>query len=123
MSYKVSKDGVEVARVRASLAFVQEQFPGHDYEKIQRPQQSSVTQSFTPRELYHAFTSDEAIAAFASSNPAVTAQARLLAVGRDVKVSIDDTGYQSAIDLLESDGVLSADRAAAFRLGLPERGE
>jgi hypothetical protein len=123
MAYKVSKDGREVARVKASLAFVQEQFPGHDYEKIQRSRQSSGKQSFSPAELYHAFTSDEAIAAFASTNPAVVAQAHLLAVGRNVSVSIDDAGYQSAINLLESDGVLSADRAAAFRPGLPERGE
>lgn len=123
MYYKVKKDGVEVARVKSDLAFVQAQFPGHEHEEIVSRSRPRGRDSFTPTELYHAFTSDEAIAAFASSNPAVTAQAHLLAVGRDVEVSISDDGYQSAIDLLETDGVLSAERAAAFRLGLPERGE
>jgi len=74
---------------------------------------------FSPKELYDSFTTDEALLALMSSNPAVVAQAQLLTVNRGVTVSASDAGYQSAIDLLETEGVLTADRAADYRNGIP----
>ena len=119
MSYKVSKDGALVNTVAGSLEFVQQVYPGHEYELIPpRPAPTHKTE-FSPKELYDSFTTDEALLALMSSNPSVVAQAQLLTVNRGVEVSASDAGYQSAIDLLETEGVLTADRAADYRNGIP----
>jgi hypothetical protein len=119
MAYKVLKDGVFVNRVKGSLEFVQEVYPDHEYELIPpRPEPTHKTE-FSPKDLYDSFTTDEALLALMSSNPAVVAQAQLLTVNRGVTVSVNDAGYQSAIDLLETEGVLTADRAADYRNGVP----
>ena len=76
-------------------------------------------ENFTPAQLHESFTSDEAIAGLASTNPLVRAQAELLAMKRNKPMSKDDQGYQDAINLLESDGVLDASAATDYRLGIP----
>jgi len=119
MSYKVKKDGVLVNTVKGSLEFVQEVYPDHEYELIPpRPELTHKTE-FSPKELYDSFTTDEALSALKSTNADVRAQAELLTVNRGITVSVNDTGYQSAIDLLETEGVLTADRAASYRQGVP----
>jgi len=119
MAYKVLKDGVLVNTVAGSLEFVQRAYPDHDYELIPPAPKPTHQTEFSPKELYDSFTTDEALLALMSSNPAVVAQAQLLTVNRSVTVSASDAGYQSAIDLLETEGVLSADRAAEYRQGIP----
>jgi hypothetical protein len=119
MSYKVKKNGILVNTIKGSLEFVQEVYPDHEYELIPpRPEPTHKTE-FSPKELYDSFTTDEALLALMSSNPAVVAQAQLLTVNRGVTVSFNDAGYQSAIDLLETESVLTADRAAEYRQGIP----
>lgn len=119
MSYKVKKNGVLVNTVKGSLEFVQEVYPDHEYELIPPRPKPTHKEEFSPKELYDSFTTDEALLALMSSNPAVVAQAQLLTVNRGVTVSASDAGYQSAIDLLETEGVLTADRAADYRNGVP----
>jgi len=93
---------------------IQDKYPGRVYRE-----KATHKTEFSPKELYDSFTTDEALLALMSSNPAVVAQAQLLTVNRGITVSVNDTGYQSAIDLLETEGVLSADRAAEYRQGIP----
>lgn len=119
MSYKVSKDGVLVNTVEASLDFLHAAYPDHEYELVQPAPKPTHKTEFSPKELYDSFTTDEALLALMSSNPAVVAQAQLLTVNRSVEVSASDAGYQSAIDLLEAEGVITADRAADYRNGIP----
>ena len=76
-------------------------------------------EDFTPAQLHESFTSDEAIAGLASTNVLVRAQAELLAMKRNKPMNKDDQGYQDAINLLESDGVLDASAATDYRLGIP----
>lgn len=85
------------------------------------PVRSVVThlEDFTPAQLHESFTSDEAIAGLASTNVLVRAQAELLAMKRNKPMNKDDQGYQDAINLLESDGVLDASAATDYRLGIP----
>ena len=119
MAYKVIKDGQLVNTVEADLEFLQTAYPDHEYELIPPAPKPTHKTEFSPKELYDSFTTDEALLALMSSNPAVVAQAQLLTVNRGVTVSFDDAGYQSAIDLLETEGVLTADRAADYRQGIP----
>jgi hypothetical protein len=93
---------------------IQDNYPGQAYRE-----KATHKTEFSPKELYDSFTTDEALLALMSSNPAVVAQAQLLTVNRGVTVSASDAGYQSAIDLLETEGVLTADRAADYRNGIP----
>jgi hypothetical protein len=85
------------------------------------PVRSVVThlEDFTPAQLHESFTSDEAIAGLASTNVLVRAQAELLAMKRNKPMNKDDQGYQDAINLLESDGVLDASAATDYRSGIP----
>ena len=76
-------------------------------------------ENFTTEQMHESFTSDEAIAALASTNVLVRAQAELLAMKRNKPMSKDDQGYQDAINLLESDGVLDELVATDYRLGIP----
>jgi hypothetical protein len=119
MAYKVTKGGQLVNTVEADLDFLQTAYPDHEYELIPPAPKPTHKTEFSPKELYDSFTTDEALLALMSSNPAVVAQAQLLTVNRGVTVSFDDAGYQSAIDLLETEGVLTADRAADYRQGIP----
>ena len=119
MAYKVIKNGQLVNTVNASLEFLQEVYPDHEYELVQPAPQPTHKAEFSPKELYDSFTTDEALLALKSTNADVRAQAQLLTVNRGVEVSADDAGYQSAIDLLETEGVLTADRAADYRQGIP----
>ena len=93
---------------------IKDNYPGRAYRK-----KATHKTEFSPKELYDSFTTDEALLALMSGNPAVVAQAQLLTVNRGVEVSASDAGYQSAIDLLETEGVLTADRAADYRQGIP----
>lgn len=76
-------------------------------------------EDFMPSQLHESFTSDEALAALSSSNAQVRTQVELLSMKRNKPINKDDAGYQSAINLLESDGVISADNAADYRDGIP----
>jgi hypothetical protein len=76
-------------------------------------------ENFTTEQMHESFTSDEAIAGLASTNPLVRAQAELLAMKRNKPMNKDDQGYQDAINLLESDGVLDASAATDYRSGIP----
>jgi uncharacterized Rossmann fold enzyme len=64
-------------------------------------------------------TADEIILARMSSNSAIVAQVELLADGRDVIINVSDAGYQSTVNLFESEGVITAERAAEYRQGIP----
>lgn len=117
-TYKILETGNCIA---AGREFMESQYSPDQYElvpEVVEPQPTHQTE-FSPKELYDSFTTDEALLALTSSNPAVVAQAQLLTVNRGVTVSVNDAGYQSAIDLLETEGVLTADRAADYRQGIP----
>ena len=84
-----------------------------------RPIPEGYFRRFTPKQLYDSFTSTEAIKALKSSNPDVKAQAELLAMNRDKAISVEDSGYKTAINDLEAEGILSSEIAAAYRKGIP----
>lgn len=120
-TYKILVDGEVVNRVNADPSFMTAKYADADYEletveEISTPTHKAV---FGPKELYDSFTTDEALLALSSSNPAVTTQVQLLSMDRAVRINANDVGYQSAIALLESDGVLSAERAADYAKGIP----
>lgn len=122
MKIHLKKGGEIKNTINATLEFAQEhytQLEGWEIEVAPEAPAPTHKTTFSPSELYNSFTADEAIASFAHSNPAVVAQAQLLSVGRDVSISVDDAGYQSAINLLETEGVLTDERAADLRQGLP----
>ena len=117
-TYIIKADGNPI---EASQEFMERNYAPEQYELVPEdvaPEPTHQTE-FSPKELYDSFTSDEALLALMSSNPAVVAQAQLLTVNRGVIVSFNDAGYQSAIDLLEAEGVLTADRASDYRQGIP----
>ena len=117
-TYIIKADG---NRIEAGQEFMEKNYTPDQYELVPEdvaPEPTHQTE-FSPKELYDSFTTDEALLALMSSNPAVVAQAQLLTVNRGVIVSFNDAGYQSAIDLLETEGVLTADRAADYRQGIP----
>jgi hypothetical protein len=113
--YKVDQPNLYMDRIRATAEHMAATYTNYEYLG---PDPTHQTE-FSPKELYDSFTTDEALLALMSSNPAVVAQAQLLTVNRGVTVSASDAGYQSAIDLLETEGVLTADRAADYRNGIP----
>lgn len=122
MKIHLKKGGEIQNTINATLEFAQEhytQLEGWELEVAPEDPAPTHKTTFSPSELYNSFTADEAIASLAHSNPAVVAQAQLLSVGRDVSISVEDAGYQSAINLLESEGILTAERAADLRQGLP----
>ena len=93
---------------------IKDNYPGKAYRK-----KATHKTEFSPKDLYDSFTTDEALLALKSTNADVRAQTELLTVNRGVTVSVSDAGYQSAIDLLETEGVLTADRATSYRQGVP----
>ena len=119
MAYKVKKNGVLVNTVRGSLEFVQEVYPDHEYELIPPRPEPTHQEEFSPEELLNSFTTDEAFLAVGSSNADVVKQVNVLKLKRDIVINKDEAGYQSAINLLETEGVLTADRAADYRNGIP----
>jgi hypothetical protein len=90
----------------------------HYHEPVSIVEPTHKTE-FSPKELYDSFTSKEALLALRSSNSDVVTQAQLLSFNRGVIIQANDADYQSSINLLESDGVLSPERAAAYRSGIP----
>ena len=119
MAYKVLKDGVLVNTVEANLDFLQTAYPDHEYELIPPKPEPTHKEEFSPKELLNSFTTDEAFLAVGSSNADVIKQVNVLKLKRDIIINKDDAGYQSAINLLETESVLTADRAADYRNGLP----
>lgn len=114
--YLVFEDGVEVNRIVASEEFVQEHYT--EYLLVESPETPTHQTEFTSVELRDSFTTDEALLALVSPSDAIRAQAQLLMVGRPINHSVDDEGYQSMINGLEDGNVLTAERAASYRLGL-----
>jgi hypothetical protein len=114
--YEILNEKGRVAVIVDSLTEqeIQDNYPGKAYRK-----KATHKTEFSPKDLYDSFTTDEALLALMSSSPAVVAQAQLLTVNRGVTISASEAGYQSAIDLLETEGVLTADRAADYRNGIP----
>lgn len=119
MGYRVLKDGILVNTVVGSLKDIQEVYPDHEYELIPPRPKPTHKKEFSPEELLNSFTTDEAFLAVGSSNADVVKQVNVLKLKRDIIINKDGAGYQSAIDLLETEGVLTADRAADYRNGLP----
>jgi hypothetical protein len=120
MSYKVSKDGVVVnPAVSGTLEAIQNAYPDHEYELIPPRPEPTHKEEFSPEELLNSFTTDEAFLAVGSLNSDVIKQFNVLKLKRDIIINKDDAGYQSAINLLEAEGVLTADRAADYRNGIP----
>jgi hypothetical protein len=113
--YKVDQPGLYMERIQATAEHMAATYANYEYLG---PDPTHQTE-FSPKELYDSFTTDEALLALKSANADVRAQVELLTVNRGVTVSASDAGYQSAIDLLETEGVLTADRAAEYRQGVP----
>jgi hypothetical protein len=116
--YRVFEDGIEVNRISASEEFMQEHYA--DYLLIDPPEIPDFQTEFSSVELRNSFTTDEALLALVSPSDAIRAQAQLLMVGRPINHSVDDEGYQSMINGLEDGNVLTAERAASYRLGVPK---
>jgi len=115
--FNVLEDGVVVRTIIADESFMVAHYS--DYELLPEPPEPTHLEDFTTEQMHESFTSDEAIAALASTNVLVRAQAELLAMKRNKPMSKDDQGYQDAINLLESDGVLDEIAATDYRLGIP----
>jgi hypothetical protein len=117
-TYKILETGNHIS---ASAEFMQINYPPDKYELVPEVVEPKLTHktSFSPRELLNSFTTDETFLAVGSSNADVVKQVNVLKLKRDVIINKDDTGYQSAIDLLETEGVLSIERAADYRNGIP----
>lgn len=117
-TYKILGTG---NRIAASREFMESQYSPDQYElvpEVVEPEPTHLTE-FSPKELYNSFTAEEIILAKVSSDPAIVAQAELLAEGRDVVINSTDASYQSTVDQFEAAGVITADRAAEYRQGLP----
>jgi len=93
-TYKLFFNGEHVNTVIAETDFIESNYPDHTYVEVPPSQEKSHLEEFSPKELYDSFTTDEALLALMSSNPAVVAQAQLLTVNRGVTVSFNDAGYQ-----------------------------
>ena len=117
-TYKILETGNHIS---ASAEFMQINYPPDRYELVPEvvEPKPTHTRQFSPRELYNSFTADEIILAKTSANPAIVAQAELLAEGRDVRINVSDAGYQSTVDLFEAEGVITATRASDYRQGIP----
>ena len=95
---------------------------GDHYEEGQFISVDSQTQyrtTFSPEELLGAFTTDEAFLAASSEVPEVQLQIKVLSFKRPVEIQASDDGYQNAINKLEAAKILTPDRAASLRLGIP----
>ena len=108
-------DGDVVAYQSGSL-IVRKTF--HAIDTTVEPETDYQTE-FTPEELLGAFTTDEAFLAAASTVPEIQLQMKVLSFKRPVKIQASDDGYQNAINKLEAAGILTPDRAASLRLGIP----
>ena len=114
--YKILEDGVEVARILADEQFMSEHYS--EYELIPEPVVTHK-KTFSAEELHNSFTADEAIAALASTNPLVRAQAELLGMKRNKVMSYNEQGYIDAIGTLRTASVLDSDTADSYLLGIP----
>lgn len=74
---------------------------------------------FTSRELLATFTADEFDAIDTSQNATVLTLKRRLLVRDKTPIDARSQVYQSALDLLASEGLISADRREALRHGVP----
>ena len=122
MRIHLKKSGEIKNTINATLEFARQHYPqsdGWELEVVPEAPAATHKTEFSPKELYDSFTTDEALLALKSANADVRVQAELLTVNRGVTVFASDAGYQSAIDLLETEGVLTADRAAEYRQGIP----
>lgn len=113
--YKVDQPNLYMDRIHATAEHMAATYTNYEYLG---PDPTHRTE-FSPKELYDSFTSEEVILAKVSSDPAIVAQAELLAEGRDVVIKSTDASYQSTVDQFEAAGVITADRAAEYRQGLP----
>ena len=119
--YKILENGVAVNRISASAEFMGKNYTPDQYElePVAIVPEPTHKTEFSPEELLNSFTTDEAFLAVGSSNADVVKQVNVLKLKRDIIINKDDAGYQSAINLLETEGVLTADRAADYRNGIP----
>jgi len=115
--YKVDQPGLYMYRIQATAEHMASTYTNYEY--LGPDPDSTNKTEFSPKELYNSFTPDEILLAKVNSDPAIVAQAALLAEGRDVVINSTDAGYQSAIDRFEAAGVITADRAADYRQGIP----
>ena len=117
-TYKILETG---NRISASAEFMESQYSPDQYElvpEVVEPQPTHKT-SFFPEELLDSFTTPEIFLAEGSSNADVVKQFNVLKMKRNIIINKDGSGYQSAIDLLETEGILSIERAADYRNGIP----
>lgn len=116
MKYKIISTGEPVV---ADETFMEQHHPG-DFELIApEAAASTVKQAFTPSELLDAFTTAETFAAVESNNPLIQWQLKVLSLKRSVTINASDEGYQSAIALLHSEGVLTDNRRDELLNGIP----
>jgi len=113
--YKVDQPGLYMDRIQATAEHMAATYTNYEYLG---PDPTHKTE-FSPWELYCSFTPDEILLAKGHSDPAIVLQAALLAEGRDVVINSADASYQSTVDKFEAAGVITADRAADYRQGIP----
>ena len=118
--YRVNQPGLFLSCISASEEYMESNYISYERlpDDILGPEPTHKTE-FSPKELYDSFTSKEALLALRSSNPDVVTQAQLLSFNRGVTIQSSDADYQSSIDLLETEGVLTPERAADYRNGIP----
>lgn len=102
----------------ASEEFAEAQYPG-DWELAPAPPAPTHKTSFSPKELLDAFTTAETFAAVESNHPLIQWQLKVLSLKRSVTINASDEGYQSAIALLHSEGVLTEERRDELLNGIP----
>lgn len=83
------------------------------------PLPPAYLEEFTPAQLLESFTSSEIMLAGLSADPVVEAQMGLLSLRRDKTIRSDDVAYTSTIDLLVSEGILTADVGEEYKRGVP----
>lgn len=110
----ISEDNIIIA----DQEFVESAYPGN-YELVPDAPKPTHLKAFTTTQLNNSFTSAEAIASLASTNPVVKAQAELLAVQRDKTITFDDPGYISAITDLLNEGIFDSDTYDSYLHGIP----
>lgn len=110
-------DGDFIEETRPSGAVVR----SHYFAPIVPPVDEILTHKteFSPAELLNAFTTEEAFLAAGSTDPFIQRQMKVLSFKRSVTIQATDASYQNAINALEANGVLTAERAADLRPGLP----
>lgn len=105
----------------ASLKFMQANYPD-DFEEIPEIRRVETHRTdFKPEDLLNSFSTAEAFRAaeISETSAAIRHQMQVLSYKRDIDINYKDEEYIAAINTLESEGVLTPDRAASYRLGLP----